>query len=663
MFESSGTDSIGFNIPKTITYSNFKSVLNIISTSYKNITKLTNLFNNCVITEYEGEEIVLSSAMDNVTSIDALFYNCSAKNSSDASVPLYINRNFFANLTKVTSMSNTFGNVHFSKMFESDLFYRYSDTPVEKDVSVDDGTGGKKTAKLYQYGYSSTKIRNMYRCFAGSIFEGTLNERIKNWYELTEGDKTRYKNDYVKDSDGILYSSYYDEYGQLHNLRKSPYQISDCEDNYTHYVSEIVVNKEGETSYKWMNHPLIKEQVYYKCDTSIVPDETNKLEKGIYYSYCCLPPDLLYACSPSCKISGLFSDSNIIGVIPTHFLSVCNNSNISDIFRNVNILPNVVYYYNNNLTDASELKGKVMYRDGDGYMQTRTVEDKDYPKAQFLYVPDNFTSYTTSIENAFNFRYNLPENCITGLSLRNDLPNNILNELPFHIQYFFTTTNSVNWSSMSSIRSPFIQDNMDISFETKLPRKYSRSDDEGDDVEYGNVWTTDNYPELPPPIKDTRRWLKMTNGRFNVFLNICGHRNSDREAIVDTGCPIQLKNGIKISNFLSGTLVIFLNGYVFNEKDELGYAFDFGDVSTSNMSSSEYIISYPGIGKNIIFPRWVKTSGVGKPISFSQNYTMFYNFMFGDSLGIYKTKYDGDDNELTKLIQTSSVYRFNDSEN
>ena len=155
----------------------------------------------------------------------------------------------------------------------------------------------------------------------------------------------------------------------------------------------------------------------------------------------------------------------------------------------------------------------------------------------------------------------------------------------------------------------------------------------------------------------------MTNGRFNVFLNICGHRNSDTEAIVDTGCPIQLKNGIKISNFLSGTLVIFLNGYVFNEKDELGYAFDFGDVSTSNMSSSEYIISYPGIGKNIIFPRWVKTSGVGKPISFSQNYTMFYNFMFGDSLGIYKTKYDGDDNELTKLIQTSSVYRFNDSEN
>ena len=37
--------------------------------------------------------------------------------------------------------------------------------------------------------------------------------------------------------------------------------------------------------------------------------------------------------------------------------------------------------------------------------------------------------------------------------------------------------------------------------------------------------------------------------------------------------------------------------------------------------------------------------------------------MFGDSLGIYKTKYDGDDDELTKLIKTSSVYRFNDSEN
>ena len=674
LFESSGINSIGFNIPKTISYDHFKEVLNIISTSYKNITKLTNLFNNCVITDYDGGEIVLSSAMDNVTSIDALFYNCSAKNSSDVSVPLNINRNFFANLTKVTSMSNAFGNVHFSRMFESDLFCRYNTTPSTQSVKVIDESGATKEATLYKYEYSlGGKIINMYRCFAGSIFEGSsVLSQIKNWYELTEADKTRYQKDEVRDSFGNLYETYYDANDNEYVIRE-PYQISDCKNNFTNYDETITVKKDNENPYTWLNHNITSDQNYYKCDTSIKPSSSNKIAEGLHTSYCCLPPDLLYACSPYCNITGLFSNSNIIGVIPNHFLSVCNNTDITDIFRNVNILPNVMYYYNNEVLSYEDLLSDiptsdegsepklVIYRDDDGNLKKRSVVDGDYPKAQFLYVPENFTSYVI-ISNAFNFRYNLPKH----ISLGSTNPKNILpDNIPFHIQYFFTTVNSVKWDSLRSISNTFIQDSMDISFDENLPRKYSRSNDDGSDIGYKNVWTEDNpYINNTPPVKDKGRWIKMTEGSFNVFLHLCGRKNTNTGALIDNGCPIQLTNGINISNFLSGTLVTFMNGYVFNVNENVGYKFDFKDVTNNNLGGG-VIIDYPGLAKNIILPNWSGWASINNqtPIRFSDDtYTMFYDFMFGlddEGTGGYMNMYtkaydDGDNKKLSNKIHTGS---------
>ena len=65
-------------------------------------------------------------------------------------------------------------------------------------------------------------------------------------------------------------------------------------------------------------------------------------------TYCCLPPDILYGCDVGVSVDSIFSNSNIIGVIPRNLTKKIKGQNISNMFRNVNIMPNLEYYYDAN---------------------------------------------------------------------------------------------------------------------------------------------------------------------------------------------------------------------------------------------------------------------------------------------------------------------------
>ena len=161
---------------------------------------------------------------------------------------------------------------------------------------------------------------------------------------------------------------------------------------------------------------------------------------NIYPTYCCLPPDLFYGCEFVCNLSNVFADSNIIGVIPQHLLKKCYNSKLENMFKNVNILPNLIYHYNSNTNDAGYLSlisnieidnntititneddtryynlvgstdddAVVLFRNGNGELRRRyPIDGEEYNKSQFAYVPQGYTT-NQNLNSAFTFRYNLP---------------------------------------------------------------------------------------------------------------------------------------------------------------------------------------------------------------------------------------------------------------
>jgi hypothetical protein len=356
-------------------------------------------------------------------------------------------------------------------------------------------------------------------------------------------------------------------------------------------------------------------------------------------------------------IDSIFANSNIIGVIPRNLTKKVKNQSISNIFRNVNIMPNLEYYYdvNNNVKGLNEILDKITYvidieddtiskeycvifRDENGILKKRKAVASDRNLGQFVYVPSNFTTCGV-IMNAFNFRYNLPRHwelpskftkpdgsTIKSYKSTHEFNNAIISgeldttTLTYHSQYYFTTDKSVKWDSVYDAKTVFITPDQDIDFSNKhtLGRKrdYYNGDNELS-FERKNAWTVDYKVSIPS------LWSNHIEN-FYVDLNLCGKKNK-YNMIEDNGCPVIVKNkNIHLDNFVSGILTIFLNGRVFSD------TFIVNELTTSNhkANAGSVIIGYYGMGKNIILPKFIGTPLDDKFVFIPiDNEQIYYDFM------------------------------------
>ena len=655
LFDSLDFISNGFTVKKEITYEDLTKVLDKI-TEYTNLTRLTNLFSYCTITGYHGEEIKFTDdnvKLNNITNISNLFENCTSEYIPfDKKVPedelkgiytggvLNIGRSFFKHFPNFTVAQRTLANTHLSSPLTYDYFCKRRNTVTEKSVFLSEDKSNDAT--LYEYEYSST-IFNLKECFSNTKFVD-----CKNWFDPADS----VYSDSDSDSDINIGRNYivtksgekYDERGFVYytyNDIKDTFEkhtldndlLDDCLDNYTDFIPENVIN-----SFTWYNHDLLQDFRYYgniidgmKPFDPINESRDNTIQK----TYCCLPPDFFYGCSSTAEINGIFSNTNIIGVIPRNLTKNIKSVSISNIFKNVNIMPNLEYYYDiegglDNIFNSIEVEiddsdseinideYKVVYRDEYGRLKKRKPVDSDRNLGQFVYVPANFTE-SGNIMNAFNFRYNLPNhwempkvtdtegNVIKSYKSTSELESAIsnkkfdVNKLPYHSQYYFTTDKSVKWKNVSDAKSVFISSGEDIDFSNNKTIGKIRDYYDGNseiDIRGRYTWTVNKGVSSPAS------WSASNIiENFYIDLNLCGKKN-ENNMIEDCGCPVVIKNRtVYLDYFVSGILTIFLNGRVFDE------LFVVNDLTTSNHKSSggSAVIGYYGFGKNIILPKFTGT--------------------------------------------------------
>lgn len=329
-------------------------------------------------------------------------------------------------------------------------------------------------------------------------------------------------------------------------------------------------------------------------------------------------------------------------------------------------MPNIEYYYDvkgsfdgsilNNIDEKNIVdidggigeKYCVVFRDETGILKKRKPIDSDRNLGQFVYVPHNFTT-SSSLMNAFNFRYNLPmhwnmpgkftdengkvvEYYKTTKEFNDALQNGL--SLEYHTQYYFTTDKSVKWDIIRDAKSVFISNNQDIDFSNinaigKERDYYDGSIEVNDN--HKNTWT------LSSGVSSMNGWVSNIIEKFYIDLNLCGKKN-EYNMLEDYGCPIEIKNReVQLDNFISGILTIFLNGRVFYDD------FAINDLTTTKHknSSSSYVIDYYGFGKNIILPKY-DSSPLDENFVFitSSNYNVIYfDFMINDNEILSKQYY------------------------
>ena len=180
-------------------------------------------------------------------------------------------------------------------------------------------------------------------------------------------------------------------------------------------------------------------------------------------------------------------------------------------FENVNILPNVMYHYDKNLTNytnedpdyeskyqrhqdylalidgididndtinsddptytlvgSSDNDAVVLFRNSNGELRRRCpIDGNEYSKSQFAYVPQGYTT-NTNLQNAFTFRYNLPKQVNLNVGLlrqegitdwpdgnygNNYSPENRPELWPYYTQYFLTVDESISWNRIYNMNS------------------------------------------------------------------------------------------------------------------------------------------------------------------------------------------------------------------
>lgn len=674
LFSSTGTNVPGFSIKKVINHADFVTIMSILH-NYQKIERLSNLFSFCTILTYNPNyEIKLSGMMNKVKNINSLFYECK---SDDPETPLRIRRSFFENLPSVTSMANTFCGVYFDHMLSYDFFCKRIELRTDNSVFVKIDNEYKQ-ATMKNFGYDSNAlINNMYNCFGGAKFE-----KCKCWFDVEDGNQ-----DLIPETDTVTYNSqtyttYYKyeggRYVEYHIIE--PEQKTDTYNNFTNYVKNT--GKIAGADDMINNHYIANDLTLYHNSTGNQYPYTEN-EYNIYPTYCCLPPDIFYACRYDCDLSYVFSDTNIIGVIPQHLLKNCYNSKLNDMFRNVNILPNLIYHYNSatagdagyktlisnipvdnqtititteddttvyTLVGSTDDDATVLFRDGDGVLKRRyPINGDEYDKSQFVYIPQGYAS-NSNLHEAFTFRYNLPSQVNMfrrelneagiiwpeGEWFGTEFSPEVRPELwPYYTQYFFMTDESLVWKNIANMNYPFITDGKDICFastnEQRKARVFSSMDTNYSD---GDRWWNERT------IIGRGEWDNKTDGMFNVFLNLCCQRNVRTGKLIDFGCslniPMNNNNYPSFDGFVSGTLTALLNGRIFSAGT------DAGRFTPTNGSS--IIIYNLGFSRNIIFPsiNYLPSGDISLmprvALSYASETAWFYEFMFNDSLTLSRYK-------------------------
>lgn len=716
LFTSSARGVPGFCINKVISQEHFAEILGLLH-RYENIKSLSNIFSYCTINGYSPEtcHIELAGDMPKVKSINSLFYNCKSSNGS----PLYIRRSFFEHLKCVTSMCNTFYNVLFDHMLSYDFFckrkVKESSRPNVK-VKVDGSIPAASNAYLTTIEYTDP-IVDMNNCFCGAKF---IN--CKCWFDVNDVvDSEGHTNDYYKPPKDVVtyngdssYTTYYIRQNTVdveYNITE-PSVITDTYNLFTNFETgpillPLINDSAGTSQQKGLNnHRIINELDYFNNLEEDSPYITNST--GLYPTYCCLPPDIFHGCSDVCDLTNVFANTNIIGVLPQHLLVNVYNGYTNNMFKNVNIMPNVIYHYDkkcnqayidsldstdtrkqeytslrqeyldlikdidvdettimssevsytlvgNVPTDSDSSDAIVLFRNGNGELKRRRpietvgeVVDGEYSKSQFVYVPQGF-SQNTHLTQAFTFRYNLPKNVDLyreklrneGIVWSDDLtvknfdssysPENKPWLWPHYTQYFFTVDESINWSRITDMSSPFISDEDDVDYSIEDPDERKRQFSTGTQG-YPNVWWNNQFNYVYP----REGWHQNTNGVLNIFLNLCGERDVNTGKIYDSGCFISraLGNTVQIGSFISGSLVAFLNGRIFDS------ACDTGMIDGSNCVAGPVVRYDMGCGRNLIFPsfNYLPSGYDNAPRVFIQHdntSSRFYKFMFPSGISNY----------------------------
>ena len=661
--------SIGFSIKKHISQEHFEYIMNTLH-NYTIIERISNIFSYCTIDNYNPDyEIKLgglgeNEVMGKIRNLNSLFYHCESGNG----YPLKIRRSFFEKLPNVTSLDNTFSGVKFDHMLTYDFFCKYR----RKSMTVYLTPSYNTPATLNTSEYNpDSQIYTLYNCFGDAKFVG-----CRCWFDPDNDGYPELKP--IKDSiDGFSGDIYYkNEAGWVEYNITDPDELKDTVNNFTNYIESNRIA--GVNNSEINNHNINNDLGYFNNNYSSLgtPYETNAF--GIYKTYCCLPPDIFYGCRYNCDLTNVFANTNIIGVIPQHLLKNCPTGDLMDMIKNTNILPNLIYHYDKNTASdpdylalirdidldegtistindednreyiLSENEEYVLFRNSNGELKKRkpivdvhsygggTLPDdqvmlaKDYSKSQFVYVPQGFTIHS-KLSSVFTFRYNLPKQVDLSSA---DLVNKGISwaegnkgieyspELrpdlwPYYTQYFFTVDESIVWKNITDMSTPFISDEQDVNFFRVNDRDPEQRIISTQEPSYTNKWWVDTSSDLRSV------WITKTNGLLNIFLNLCGKRNIRTGNITDFGCPINLafNNQPSLTRFVSGILVVFLNGRVFND------SMDAGRFTTQNGSP---IIDYNiGFGRNIVFPRILTEPANNQKVILNiMSESKFYNYMF-----------------------------------
>ena len=376
-------------------------------------------------------------------------------------------------------------------------------------------------------------------------------------------------------------------------------------------------------------------------------------------------------------------------------------------FANVNILPNVIYHYDSRIVDKSNYNDYlklidkipvdedtinipssvednvicefkegdkiVLFRNANGELRRRrpisyahnsgkeehltNYEYIDFNKSQFVYVPQGYT-INQNLSNAFTFRYNLPAQVdLFENNLINDgidwpsgnydsgrSPESRPDLWPYYTQYFFMLEDSVIWNRVTYMNYPFISDEQDIDFTKNQVRVFSSND-----ADYKTKWWSDTANI------DPGTWDTQTRGLLNVFLNLCGKRDVRTGMIKDNGCSISKTwtNNPQLNSFISGILLVLLNGKIFDDSLDAGLF--------TSMHTSSNIIQYSlGFGRNVILPHidYVTSDPTkhSKVLLFYNSETAkFYHFMFTDSTSM--ENYEQIFSDLnSRIIQNTPKY-------
>ena len=678
LFESDNANIPGFSVNKYISFADFQSIMEALP-KY-NISRLTNLFSNCTINGYDSTyEIVVgeteNDTMPDVRAINALFYKCKTDDGS----PLRIRRSFFKKLPNVTAMANTFYGVYFDHMLSYDFFCKRipeNETALD-NVYLDSACTTSATLKTTKY-REDYLVGNMYCCFRDAKFKS-----CDCWFDPTDAVNNGLApfKDVVNGNPAI--TTYYKMIGTrpVEYTIKDPVAISDTRNNFTNYVPRVTT-----TIYEQLiisNHDIEGDMMRYD-NTANNPYEVVKATDGItdlnlYPTFCCLPPDILHGCTRECNLNMAFANTNIIGVIPQHLLMKCYSSELKDMLMNVNILPNVIYHYNKNTADDAnyldlisgiesdnttigqptsvddstvyEFDGdveSVLFRNSNGELRKRKPFVGEYNKSQFVYVPQGYV-INANLQEAFTFRYNLPQQVDL---VRHDLeaqgliwPSAVDDKFdytyspeghpelwPYYTQYFFMVDESIDWSQVTVMKNLFISDTKDTDFYTRHQRiLYTPS---REDTAEPNRWWYRPEDDIKTP------WTSYTEGVLNCFLNLCGERDRRTGIIEDSGILVtNAKNANKtpkLDGIVSGNLVVFLNGKVFDD-----------GVDAINMVSPTYcdssIILYSAdVGRNIVFPRYGTPANPRNApkliLAFNGNTAWFYHYMFPDATSLKNYK-------------------------